>query len=172
MPYPVNNGHSHGGLFFSRPPVRVFLALLVGVAGALLAKPAGIPVPYLIGPLVACAAASVAGAPVTAIPFGRELGQTVIGLAIGLRFVPAVLLAMLKLMPAMVLATVATVIGTMMAAFMLRKVGGVDRKTAFFATAAAGLAEMAVVAQQKGANADTVAVVHLVRVTAIVTTVP
>ncbi|MBA3449412.1 MAG: AbrB family transcriptional regulator, partial [Pseudaminobacter sp.] len=172
MPYPANNGSSGGRAFFGRPSVRIALALLVGIAGALLAKPAGVPLPYLIGPLVACAIAAVAGAPVTAIPFGREFGQAAIGLAIGLRFVPAVLLATLKLMPAMILATIATIVATTMAAFMLRKIGGVDRKTAFFATAAAGLAEMAAVAQQKGADGDTVAVVHLVRVTAIVTTVP
>ena len=172
MPQPVNKGKSGGRAFFGRPLVRVGLALLVGFAGAALAKPAGIPLPYLIGPLLACAIAAVAGAPVAAIPYGREFGQVTIGLAIGLRFVPAVVLATLKLLPAMVCVTLATVIATTMAAFMLQKFSGVDRKTAFFATAAAGLAEMAVVAHQKGADSDTVAVVHLVRVTAIVTTVP
>src|SRR3546814_14547039 len=60
----------------------------------------------------------------------------------------------------------------MLAAVLLQKLGGVDRRTSFFATAAAGLAEMAVVAHQKAADSDTVAVVHLIRVTAIVTTVP
>src|SRR3546814_6624972 len=60
----------------------------------------------------------------------------------------------------------------MLAAVLLQKRGVVDRRTSFVATAAAGLAEMAVVAHQKGADSDTVAVVHLIRVTAIVTTVP
>ena len=158
MPYPGDSGSSGGRIFFGRPIVKVGLALLVGVVGAALAKPAGIPLPYLIGPLLACAIAAVAGAPVAAIPYGREFGQVTIGLAIGLRFVPTVVLATLKLLPAMVCVTLAMIIATTMAAFMLHKISGVDRKTAFFATAAAGLAEMAVVAHQKGADSDTVAV--------------
>ncbi|MGB3386915.1 MAG: AbrB family transcriptional regulator, partial [Pseudaminobacter sp.] len=122
--------------------------------------------------LAACAVAAVCGAPVAAIPYGRELGQVAVGLAIGLRFVPVVLMATLKLMPAMVFATIATIAATMAAAVMMHKFARIDRRTAFFATAAAGLAEMAVVAHQKGADSDIVAVVHLIRVIAIVTTVP
>lgn len=114
----------------------------------------------------------MAGAPLAPLPYGRELGQAVVGLAIGLRFVPVVMVATAKLLPFMVLATILIIVATTFAAVMLERLGGIDRKTAFFATAAAGLAEMAVVAQQKGGDRDTVAVVHLVRVTAIVTTVP
>ena len=172
MPDTAQDGDSGGRAFFGRPAVRICLALILGVVGAALARFAGIPLPYLIGPLLACAIAAIAGAPVAAIPYGRELGQVAVGLAIGLRFVPAVLLATFKLMPAMVLATIAMIVATTMAAFMLQKLAGVDRRTAFFSTAAAGITEMAVVAHQKGADSDTVALVHLVRVTAIVTTVP
>jgi membrane AbrB-like protein len=77
-----------------------------------------------------------------------------------------------KLLPFMVLVTVLTIVATTLAAVMLERLGSVPRKTAFFATAAAGLAEMAVVAHQRGADSDTVALVHLVRVTTIVSVVP
>jgi membrane AbrB-like protein len=156
----------------ARPLLCVGAALAIGIAGAALAKLAGMPLPYLLGPLIGCAMAALAGMPVEPVPLGREFGQVVIGLAIGLRFVPTVLVATLNLLPFMALATVLTVLATMAAAFMLQRLGRIDRKTAFFATAAAGLAEMAVVAREKGGDSDIVAVVHLVRVTAIVTTVP
>lgn len=148
------------------------LALAIAVLGALLAKAAAFPLPYLLGPLIACGIAAMAGAPVSAPPYGRELGQVAVGLAIGLRFVPAVLIALAKLLPLMALTTVLIIISTMVAAFMIRRLAGIDGRTAFLATAAAGLAEMAVVAHQKDADGDVVAVVHLIRVTAIVTTVP
>ena len=130
------------------------------------------PLPFLLGSLLACGIASMAGLPILALPYGRELGQVAVGTAIGLRFVPAVVVATAKLLPFMVLVTILTIVATTLAAVMLERFGGVPRKTAFFATAAAGLAEMAVVAHQRGADSDTVALVHLVRVTTIVSVVP
>ena len=41
----------------------------------------------------------------------------------------------------------------------MQRLAGIDRRTAFFATAAAGITEMAVVATQKGADSSIVAVV-------------
>jgi membrane AbrB-like protein len=161
-----------GPRVFDRTLARIGLAFLIGIAGALIARSISMPLPYLLGPLLACGSAAILGAPLAALPYGRELGQVAVGLAIGLRFVPAVVVAIAKLLPFMLFATVLMVLATMIAALILRKLAGTDRKTAFFATAAAGLAEMAVVAHQKGADSDIVAVVHLIRVTTIVTTVP
>jgi membrane AbrB-like protein len=156
----------------ARAVLRTGLALGLGLAGALAGHAAGMPLPFLLGPLLACGIASMAGLPILALPFGRELGQVAVGTAIGLRFVPAVVVATAKLLPFMVLVTILTIVATTRAAVLLERLGGVPRKTAFFATAAAGLAEMAVVAQQRGADSDTVALVHLVRVTTIVSIVP
>ncbi|UVC08644.1 AbrB family transcriptional regulator [Rhizobium sp. TH2] len=151
---------------------RIGLTLAIGIAGAFLARSLAIPLPYLLGPLLACGIAAMAGAPLRAVPYGREIGQVVVGLAIGLRFIPAVVLTVAKLLPFMALAIVLMIFVSMLAAIILRRLAGIDSRTAFFATAAAGVVEMAVVAHQKKADGDIVAVVHLIRVTAIVTTVP
>ncbi len=161
-----------GPRVFDRTLARMGLALLIGIAGAVAARSISMPLPYLLGPLLACGSASIMGAPLAALPYGRELGQVAVGLAIGLRFVPIVVIAIAKLLPFMLLATILMIAATMVAALLLQRLAGTDRKTAFFATAAAGLAEMAVVAHQKNADSDTVAVVHLIRVTSIVTIVP
>jgi len=161
-----------GPRVFDRTLARIVLAFLIGIAGAVVAKGIAMPLPYLLGPLLACGSAAIMGAPLAALPYGRELGQVAVGLAIGLRFVPVVVVAIAKLLPFMLLSTILMIVATMVAALILRRLAGTDRKTAFFATAAAGLAEMAVVAHQKSADSDTVAVVHLIRVTSIVTIVP
>jgi membrane AbrB-like protein len=161
-----------GESFLARSAVRIALALLIGIGGAAAARGMGLPLPYLLGPLLACGTAAMAGVPLAVAPCSRELAQLVVGLAIGLRFVPAVMVATGKLLPLMVLATVATMVATTLAAVLLERLGGTDRKTAFLATAAAGVAEMAVVAEQQGGDRDTVSVVHLVRLVGIVTTVP
>lgn len=151
---------------------RVAAALAAGVAGAVAARQIGLPLPFLLGPLLVCAAATVMGLPLQPAPWGRETGQVVVGLAIGLRLVPTVLYGMVPLLPAMAISTAGIILVTMAAALVQRALGGVDRKTAFFATAAAGLAEMAVVARERGGDGEAVSVVHVVRVTTVVTAVP
>jgi uncharacterized membrane protein AbrB (regulator of aidB expression) len=117
------------------------LAVLIGVMGAAVATMIAMPLPYLLGPLLACAGASILGAPVLALPYGRELGQVAVGLAIGLRFIPAVVVATLSMLPFMLGATILMILATMVAALIIRRLAALDLKTAFFATAAAGLAE-------------------------------
>jgi membrane AbrB-like protein len=151
---------------------RIALMLAIGIAGAAAASWLGTPLPFLIGPLIACGCATMAGVMPAALPYGREAGQLVVGLAIGFRFVPAILDVVVKLLPAMLITTLVVIAITMVAALALRRIAKVDDKTAFLATAAAGLAEMVTVAHRQGANADAVAVVHVVRLTSVVLIVP
>lgn len=151
---------------------RMAMSLAIGIAGAVFGQLAGLPLPYMLGPLLFAAIAALAGAPMLMFPYGREFGQVIVGLGIGLRFTPTVALATVKLLPAMALSTVLMMLTTMGAAFLMQRLAGIDRRTAFFSTAAAGIIEMAVIATQKGANSSIVAVTHLIRVTLIVATVP
>jgi membrane AbrB-like protein len=150
----------------------IALAAALGVAGGAIAWRLRVPLAWMIGPMVATAAASLAGWRLAPVPMGRELGQAVVGVAIGLRMTPAVLASVTALTPAIALATLGVIATTTLAAFVLRPLGRVDARTAFFATAAAGMADMAIVARRHGGDADAVATVHAIRVAAIVLVVP
>ena len=144
---------------------------LAGAAGAAAAW-AEFPLPWMLGPFFAFAAISVAGAEFALLPLARELGQVAIGMAVGLRFTPEVLVATVALLPAMLLATVYVILYTMAAAFLFRPLGRVDGVTGFFATAAGGMADMAMVAERFGGAPGPVAVVHAMRVSVVVAVVP
>jgi membrane AbrB-like protein len=131
-----------------------------------------LPLPFMLGPFFVLAALSVAGLEFALVPMGRELGQVAIGTAVGMRFTPAVLLAMAGLLPAMVVATAYVIAFTTVAAFLFRPLAKVDDVTAFFATAAGGVADMATVAKEYGGAAGSVAVVHAMRVSGVVAIVP
>ncbi|WP_291296748.1 AbrB family transcriptional regulator [Elioraea sp.] len=150
----------------------VLAALALGVAGGFAAWWLRVPLAWMIGPMVATAAASVAGANLAQVPAGRQLGQAVVGLAIGLRMTPPVLAGTVSLAPAIAIATIGVIVVTTLAAFILRPLARVDARTAFFATAAAGMADMAQVARRHGADADAVATVHAIRVFVVVLVVP
>ncbi len=145
--------------------------IVATVAGAVF-NLLSVPLPWMLGPLTVCAAGALAGLPMKGVPRGREVGQIFVGLAIGLRLTPEVLGSTLVLVPHMALATAYVICVTTAAAFLLRPLAGVDGRTAFFATAAAGMADMAIIAKRYNGRSDAVAVVQGIRVAFIVITVP
>jgi uncharacterized protein len=148
------------------------IALALGIVGSVGARQVGLPLPNLLGPLFLCAIATLAGLELSPLPWTRELGQVVVGMATGLRLLPEVLHAVLALLPVMLVATFGVVAVTMTSGLILRALCGVDRPTAFFGTAPVGLAEMASIAHARGGAADIVSLTHTVRVSATVTIVP
>jgi uncharacterized protein len=154
------------------PPGQMALALLIGGAGGYAASLLRVPLAWILGPLFACSAATLLGLRLSPIPYGRQVAHVIVGLAIGLRLTPAVLAATAGLLPAAVLATLYMIAVTTGAAFMLRSLGQVDRRTAFFGSAAAGMSEMAIIARERGGDAQAVSIVHAVRITCIVVIVP
>ncbi|WP_246668987.1 AbrB family transcriptional regulator [Ancylobacter sp. TS-1] len=131
-----------------------------------------VPLPWMLGPLFVCGALTVSGVPLQAGPHLREIGQVVVGLAIGMRFTPHLLLASLELLPAMLASTFYIIAATFVGALIMRPLARIDPTTAFFATAAGGMADMAVVAAARGGDTNTVSIVHALRVTTVVSTVP
>lgn len=152
--------------------VRIGLALVVGLAGGLLFSLLGIPLAWMLGPFVFCAALSIAGLQLRAASGGRESGQLIVGLTVGSLFTPPILAATSRLLPAMVAATAFVIVVTTLAALLLVWLAKFDYRTAFFSTAAAGMADMATIAANKGGDQDVVAVMHAIRVASVVLTVP
>ena len=148
------------------------LAILLASSGGFLASSAGVPLGWMLGALLACAAAAMTGLPLQTPPLAREGGQMIVGLGIGLKITLAVLAQSARLLPLMLASTAYVILATTLAAFAIRRLARIDAHTAFFATSSAGVIEMALVARQKGADASAVALVQALRVTIIVLAVP
>jgi hypothetical protein len=160
---------------WARDP-RFWMAMLATYAVALAAGAVAgwlrIPLPWMLGPFFLCGALSLAGFSLKIMPGGRELAQISIGLAVGMRFTPQILAATLALLPAMVAATIYMILVTTAASFVFRWLARVDATTAFFATAAGGVADMAVVAEQRGGMLSAVAITHALRMSSVVAIIP
>jgi uncharacterized protein len=152
--------------------IRIMLTSILATMAGAVANVIQMPLPWVLGPLFACAAVSLAGYKAEVVPFGRELGQVAVGLAVGMRFTPAVLAAAASLLPHMAAATLYVIVVTTLAALLHAALAGIDHKTAFFATAAGGMADMAVVAQERGGDPMAVSITHAIRVATVVSVVP
>jgi uncharacterized protein len=144
---------------------------LCAASGALFAW-LRLPLPWMIGPLAAMALCNFAGAALRAPRGGREVGQVVIGTALGLYFTPPVAREVVSYWPLLIGAGLFAVALGAFAGWVLSHVAGIDRTTAFFASVAGGAAEMTLLGERYGARPDRVAIAQSVRILAVVIVVP
>jgi uncharacterized protein len=155
---------------------RLAFTLAVATAAGWGCQWLGVPLPWMIGPLVVTALLSIAGAPVRASGRLRNAGQWAIGTVLGLYFTPPVLVAMLALAPALVMGALwALVLGDAFARWLRwsqRRAAPLHPATAYFAAAIGGASEMAVLAERHGGAVDTVAAAHSLRLLIVVVVLP
>ncbi|MCI5076750.1 AbrB family transcriptional regulator [Oricola sp.] len=151
--------------------LRSAAALLIGVAGALVARQVMMPMPWLLGAMIATMVASVAGAPISAPVALRPLFVPVLGVMLGSGFSTAVFanagswLLTLALMPVYITCT------GVVAYVYLRKVARYDRVTAFFSAMPGGINELLHMGEDAGGDGRVIGLSHATRILIVVLTV-
>lgn len=163
-----------------RQPGRVLGTLVLATLAALVFEAINTPIPWTLGPLVVVSLVSLIGAPtVSHLPF-RNLGQWIIGTALGLYFTPQMAVLVGTLWWAVLLAVVwALVLGLLFSGWVYRLNAHVldvpkpqMRVTAYFSGSIGGASEMTLLAEREGARADLVAASHSLRVLMVTLTIP
>ena len=155
------------------PLFRLLLTLvLAGAAGALF-NLAHSPLPWMIGPMLVTAVGTMAGLPLRSSHRLRNLGQWLIGSALGLTFTPAVAEEVGRIAPWTLLgAGWALGMGYLFFRWLRLRQPQTDIHTAYFASVIGGASEMATFAEQHGARIDRVASAHSLRVMLVVLILP
>lgn len=156
----------------STPPFRHTAGLALGVAGGFLFSWMNLPIPWLLGPIFATAAANLAGLPVTCPRGGRQSGQILIGAVIGLYFTPKVAGIVAGQLPWMVLVAVVALALGGVGAWIHQRLSGLDTATAFFGSVPGGMAEMMNIGDRLGAEPVALTLSQTIRVTIVVVTIP
>jgi uncharacterized protein len=160
--------------------VRVALTLALALAAALLCVFLRTPVPWMIGPLLATALASMLGRPTRSMVPLRNAGQWIIGAALGLYFTPQVTALLVGLWWAIALSIAwALGLGWLFGLWLDRTqaehIGGTRRQqraTSYFAGAIGGASEMTLLAEREGGRTDLVAAAHSLRLVIVTLVVP
>ncbi len=148
------------------------ITLALGAAGGLALDLLHVPLAWLLGSLGAVAAAGLLGFELAVPPGGRQLGQLLLGAAIGLTFTPAVAEAVAGYAPVMVIGALLSILYGVVAAYSLRRTAGVDDATAFFASVPGGVAEMSILAERHGGHSAPVSLAQSLRILCVVITIP
>ena len=160
---------------------RTLLTLLLALAAALACVQLRTPLPWMIGPLVVTAVLSMLGAPTYSYTPLRNMGQWVIGAALGLYFTPQVVVLVMGLWWAIALNVLwALALGAAFGAWLHRvhhgpgmfHISGLSRTTTYFAAPIGGAPEMTLMAERRGAQTELVASSHSLRVLLVTLIVP
>lgn len=159
--------------FLSRTTLKPFLlTLTIGFLAALFCDWLNTPLPWMIGPLFSTAAARMAGTQLHTPVQVREAGQWAIGTALGLYFTPAVLTVLISYVGYIAAGVLFALMLGVLCGWLLHKLSGIDRTTAFFAMAVGGASEMATQGERHGAKVDRVAAAHSLRIMMVVAIIP
>jgi len=149
----------------------LFVCALGGLVGAA-AKAVHMPLPFVLGPLVSTASLGLSGWPIVGVRRLRPGAQFVIGAAIGVQFTLAMMRKLALLLPLIVGSALTSMMVCAAASAFLIVAAGLDRKTAFFATAPAGASEMANIAARYGGEPEPIMVAQTIRVVLTVLAAP
>ncbi len=159
------------------PMIQTFATIALALAGGSLAHAIDTPLPWMLGALVATGTASflglrIAGDPLHAPGWLRQVFVPVIGVAIGATVTPEVLENTRTWWPSLIAVVPFVVIVQYLNYLLLRRVGGYDPATAFFAASPGGLVEAVLTGERNGGNVPVMATQHFIRVTLTVAALP
>lgn len=130
------------------------------------------PLPWMIGPLFVIAAVRLMGVQLHCPVIVREAGQWVIGAALGLYFTSAVIVVLFSYFGFIAASVIFALLLGLAGAWLLHKLSGVSRRTAFFAMAIGGASEMAAQGERYGAGVEQIAAAHSLRIMLVVAIIP
>lgn len=145
---------------------------LVAGFGVLIFHLLDLPLPWLLGPITACLIAALARVPMQEIKPLNNAMRTILGVAVGAAFTPAVVMSFPSMWSTLALVPVMVVCIGVVGVPYFQKVWGYNFATAYYATMPGGLQDMLVFGEEAGGNVRTLSLIHATRVLVIVATLP
>ncbi|MEP1585869.1 MAG: AbrB family transcriptional regulator [Tateyamaria sp.] len=152
--------------------MRIPLTFGIAALGVALFHLAGLPLPWLLGPITASLIAALAGVKMKGIKPLNEGMRTILGVAVGATFTPVLLGSMAGMWPTLLLIPLMVLsIGLIGVPYFMR-IWGYDFATSYYSTMPGGLQDMLVFGEEAGGNPRTLSLIHATRVMVIVVALP
>lgn len=133
---------------------------------------AGLPLPFLFGPMAGCLIVALAGGKLKGFGQVSVGARTILGVAVGATITPAVLGQLPQMAGSVALIPIYIAVIGLVGVPFFRRVCGFDPVTAYYAAMPGGLQDMIIFGQEAGGNPRILSLVHATRVLIIVTVAP
>lgn len=151
---------------------KVICTLLIGALGGIVGIKLKIPAGAMIGSMIFVAIFNIFTSKGYVPSDLKIVGQIIIGAIVGLNFTMESVIELKKLVvPAIILVIGLTTLSLILG-FFVHKITGLDLITSLFSCAPGGLADMTIMAESFGGQIHIVALLHLIRLTTVLTVLP
>ncbi|WP_062107484.1 AbrB family transcriptional regulator [Bacillus niameyensis] len=159
---------------FQSSTMKIIITLVIAIVGGTLFSFLHIPVPWLLGPMLAALFSTVV------LKFNlewpkeiRNTGMIIVGYTIGLSMTPSALHEMGLQLPFMLLMTVLLIILSAGIAYFVSKLSNHDYRTLLLASIPGGLSQIIMLAEEtKGINLAVVTITQVIRLIIIILVIP
>ncbi len=153
----------------TKPRVSTGLAACSGAVAFLVL---GMPLPLLLGPMLGCLIAGLAGIQLQGMGVVSTFMRTFLGVAIGASITPELIAELPRYASSLLLIPVLVAAIGGVGYPLLRRVYGFDHPTAYFSAMPGGLQDMLALGAEAGGNLRAMSLIHATRVLVIVTVAP
>lgn len=152
--------------------MRLALTYAIAGIGVAIFHLLNLPLPWLIGPIVACLIAALAGVPMKGNKLVNDAMRTVLGVAVGATFTTAVLLSMAGMWPTLLMIPLMVAVIGAIGVPYFQRVWGFDFATSYYSAMPGGLQDMLAFGEEAGGDVRALSLIHATRVMVVVVALP
>jgi membrane AbrB-like protein len=131
-----------------------------------------LPLPWLLGPIIACLIAALCGVQMQGIALVSNLMRTILGVAVGATFTWALVVTMTGMWTTLLLVPVMVFLIGLVGVPYFQKVWGFDFATSYYGAMPGGLQDMLLFGEEAGGDVRALSLIHATRVLVIVVALP
>jgi len=146
--------------------------IVISVLGVAVFQTTGLPLPFLLGPIVACLIAALVGVPMRGNALLNDGMRTILGVAVGATFTMPLLLSMTSMWPTLLLIPVMIAAIGAIGVPYFQRLWGYDFATSYYASMPGGFQDMVLFGEEAGADVRVLSLIHATRVMVIVIALP
>lgn len=146
--------------------------IVIAAVGAVVFVLLGIPLPLLLGPMVACLIAALIGTKMKDLGSVGTFLRTFLGVTVGASITPALVYRLPEMGLSLIFVPLFILLIGAVGYPFLRYVFGLDHPTSFYAAMPGGLQDMLVFGEEAGGDLRAMSLIHATRVLVIVTMAP
>ena len=147
---------------------RYIFSLLLAVISSFIAYYLGLPLPWMLGPLIGCGFFAAIGKPVIIGKKPRPICRALLGCTIGANFGPEILDRFSEIVLSLLFIPGFVLIMGLSTFLYLSKIMKMDRSTSIYSSIPGGLNEMVILGQEIGADPRTLVLIHATRIVVVV----
>lgn len=151
---------------------QIAVTHVIALAGVLAFTGLGLPLPWLLGPIMACLIAALIGVPMRGMPIINNAMRSILGVAVGATFTTALVVSMAGMWPTLLLVPVMVLLIGLIGVPYFQRLWGFDFATSYYSAMPGGLQDMLLFGEEAGGDVRALSLIHATRVMVIVVALP